>query len=46
MTQEQQALLAIEEILARLIRIETRVCKLMAALAVEPSNKDGYGAKP
>ena len=40
--QEDQALAAVNEILARLVRIETRVCKLMQFMNIDPSTRDGY----
>lgn len=44
--EEQAALAAITEILERLTRIETRLCKLMLQLQVDPSNRDGYHKPP
>ena len=40
--QEAQALAAISQILERLVRIETRLCKLMQFSNVDPSIDDGY----
>ena len=39
---EQKLEAILSEILERLIRIETRQCKLMAKQGVEPSARDGY----
>ena len=41
-TQEEQALAELSGITERLTRIETRLCKLMVHLQVDPSTKDGY----
>ena len=40
--QEAQALAVINDIDARLKRIETRLCKLMLYMNVDPSPNDGY----
>lgn len=39
---EDQAQAAINQILERLVRIETRLCKLMQFSNVDPSTDDGY----